>query len=130
MHALAGQGVEVHRQGRDQGLALTGLHLGDPAAVQGHAADQLYVEVTHAHHPLAGLAHGGKGFGQQGIERLTGRQTLTELSGAGGQRSVVEGFEARLELIDGANLAGHALDVAVVLGADDFTQQRIDHETS
>ena len=63
MHALAGQRIEVHRQGRHQGLTLTGAHLGDLAFVQGHTTNQLHVEVAHAHHPLAGFAGYRKGFG-------------------------------------------------------------------
>ena len=37
--ALAGQGVEVGREGGDEGLALTRPHLGDLALVEHHAAD-------------------------------------------------------------------------------------------
>jgi len=63
-----GQSVEVERQGGDEGLALAGLHLGDPAFVQHHAADQLDVEVAHAGGPPAGLAHQRKGFRQDILE--------------------------------------------------------------
>jgi hypothetical protein len=38
--------------------------------VQGHAADQLHVEVAHLQRALAGFAHHGKGFGQQLVQRL------------------------------------------------------------
>ena len=51
--ALAGQGVEVDGQGRDQRLAFAGAHLGDAAIVQHHAADQLDVEGPHAEHARA-----------------------------------------------------------------------------
>ena len=64
MHALAGQGIEVCRERRHQGLAFTGTHFGDLAVVQHHAADQLHVEVAHPECTLAGLAHNRKGFGQ------------------------------------------------------------------
>ena len=37
--AAPGERVQHHRQGRDQGLALAGLHLGDLALVQHHPAD-------------------------------------------------------------------------------------------
>ena len=49
--ALAGEGVEVDGQGRDEGLALAGLHLGDPPEVQRHAAHELDVEVPLARGP-------------------------------------------------------------------------------
>ena len=38
VNALAFQGVEVHRQRRDQGFSFAGLHLGDHAIVQDDAA--------------------------------------------------------------------------------------------
>ena len=63
MDALAFEGVEIRRQGRDQGLAFTGLHFRDRALVQHHAADQLHVIVPHAENAAAGLAHDGKGLG-------------------------------------------------------------------
>ena len=44
VHAAGGDRVEVGGQGGDEGLALTGLHLGDVAEVQGRAAHQLHVE--------------------------------------------------------------------------------------
>jgi hypothetical protein len=52
VHALAGQRVQVGGQRRDQRLALAGLHLGDLAVVQHHAAEQLHVEVAHAQRAL------------------------------------------------------------------------------
>ena len=60
VHALAGQGVEVGRQRRDEGLALTGLHLGDLALMQRRAAHELDVEVTFAHRALARDLHHGE----------------------------------------------------------------------
>ena len=67
--ALAGEGVEIRRQGRDQRLAFAGLHLGDLAAVQDDAADQLDVEVPHVERAAARLADHGERFGQQVVER-------------------------------------------------------------
>ena len=56
MDALAGERVQEHRKGGDQGFTLTGRHLGDAAtlllvglegAVQDDAADELHVVVDH-----------------------------------------------------------------------------------
>ena len=49
--AVAGERVEVRRQHGDQGLALTGLHLGDVAHVQRGAAHDLDVEGAQARGP-------------------------------------------------------------------------------
>ena len=70
MDALAGQRVEVGGESGDERLAFAGLHLGDHALVQGDAADDLHVEVAHAHSAIGSLAHHGKRVGQQVVERL------------------------------------------------------------
>ena len=67
---LPDERVQVGRQRRDQRLAFAGLHLGDAAAVQHHAADELDVEVPHAEHAAPGLADEGERVGQQVVERL------------------------------------------------------------
>ncbi len=79
MHALAFEGIEIDRQGGDQGLALAGLHLGDLALVQDHAALELDVERPLAQRPLGSLAHGGEGLDQQVVERLALGEPIPEL---------------------------------------------------
>ena len=64
MNAAAGEGIEVRRQRRHQGLAFPGLHFSDLAIVQDHPAQQLHIEVAHAEHALTGLAHDGERLGQ------------------------------------------------------------------
>ena len=68
MDALAFERVQVGGERRDQRLAFAGLHLGDAAAVQHHAADELHVEVPHVQHAPAGLADDGERFDQQVVE--------------------------------------------------------------
>ncbi len=68
--AVAGQCVQVRREGGDEGLALTGAHLGDVAEVQGRATHDLDVVVALAEGPLRGLTDGGEGLRQQVVERL------------------------------------------------------------
>ena len=63
--ALAGERVEDDGERAGQRLALAGLHLGDRAGVQHHAADHLDVEVAHAHVAARDLAHQGERLGQQ-----------------------------------------------------------------
>ena len=67
---LALERVEIRREGRHEGLAFAGLHLGDRAAVQGDAADELHVEMAHPEHAPARLPHDGKGFGEEAVEGL------------------------------------------------------------
>ena len=76
VHPFAGQGVQVGGQGSHKGLALTGLHLGNIAAVQGNAAGHLHREVLHAQHTPCGLAADGKGIRQKVVQRFALGQLL------------------------------------------------------
>ena len=78
--ALAGERVEIDRQGRDQGLAFAGLHLGDHAAMQHDAAHQLDVEMALAERALGRLAHRGEGLGQEVVELFAVGEPLLELA--------------------------------------------------
>ena len=80
---LPGEAVEVGGRVDDEGLALAGLHLGDPAEVQGGAAHELHVEVALAEHPPAGLADDGERLEQEVVEVLAVVEALAELGGLG-----------------------------------------------
>ena len=67
--AVAGERVEIAGEGGDERFAFAGLHFGDLALVQHHAADELHVEVAHLHGAPAGFADYGEGFGQDFVER-------------------------------------------------------------
>ncbi len=69
MHALAGERVQIDGEGGDQRLAFAGLHLGDVALMQHHAADQLHVEVTLAEGALGGFADGGESRNEEIVEK-------------------------------------------------------------
>ncbi len=135
VHAVAGEGVEVAGERGDEGFAFAGLHFGDLALVQHHAADQLHVEVAHLHGAPAGLAHHGEGLGQNLIERFV--LGLLDLFGVGDafeargdaraefgrfgpQLLVGELLRLRLKRIDGAHDRQQALDDALVCGAKDL----------
>ena len=94
VHAFAGQGVEVGGQSGHQRLAFAGLHFGDAALMQAHAADHLHRVGAHAHGALGSLAAGGKGVGQKIVQRFAGLKALFELRRLGlellvGQRAVL-----------------------------------------
>ena len=100
MHAFAGQRIEIDGQGGDQGLAFAGLHFGDVAVVQHHAADQLHVEMALAQGALGRLADHRKGFRQQVVQGLALCQPLPEGGRHGLQLVVRHGLEAGLQGID------------------------------
>ena len=70
MHVVPGNGVQIAGQSGDERLALAGLHLGNLPVIQGHAADELHVEVPQAQRAHRRLAHGRERLGQQGIQVL------------------------------------------------------------
>ena len=107
--ALAGQRVEVRGQGADQGLALTGLHLGDVAEVQGGAAHDLHVVVALAEHALGGLADRRERLGEQVVEGLAVGVALLVLVGERPQLGVGEVDEV---LFDGVDLVRDAVQLA------------------
>ncbi len=102
--AQAGQRVQDDGQRRRQRLALAGLHLGDAAVVQDHAADHLDVEVAHAHGPPAGLAGQREGLEQQLVERLAVAGALAQLVGGLAQLLVVVELDLSLESVDPGDL--------------------------
>ncbi len=63
-----------------EGLALTGLHLGDVAEVQRRAAHHLDVVGPLAEHPVGRLAGRRERLGQQVVEGLTVGVPLPVLS--------------------------------------------------
>ena len=125
--ALAGERVEVGGQRGDQRLAFAGLHLGDLAAVEDHAADQLDVEVPHVQRAAARLADDGEGLGQQVVERLARRRAAarnsTVLARSCSSESAL--IAASCALIS-ATSGREALELALVRGAEDFREGFVD----
>ena len=85
VHALAFQRVQIAGQRGHQRFSFAGLHFGDLALVQHHAADQLHVEMAHVEEAAAGLAHDGEGLDQQIVERGALRDSFLEFDGFGGE---------------------------------------------
>ncbi|OPZ51745.1 MAG: hypothetical protein BWY91_02604 [bacterium ADurb.BinA028] len=123
VNALARERVEVGRQGRDEGLALTGAHFGDVALVQGDPAHDLHVEVPLAEGPLGGLPNRGEGLGKDGVERLALSQAPLERVGLGAQLGVGQLLEVLLEDIDLGRHRFEPLDDPALAG----TQQLLEH---
>ena len=96
--ALAAEAVEVGRQRRHEGLALAGLHLGDPPEVQRGAAHQLHVEVPLADDPDRRLAVDGEGLDGEVVEVGAVGEALAELGGLGRELLVGELLHRRFEV--------------------------------
>ena len=68
MHALSFQGIQICRQGRNQSLSFTCLHLRNPSLMQKKSAYELYFERTFAENSVRCLAYKGKCIRQNGIQ--------------------------------------------------------------
>ena len=127
MDALAGERVEIDRQRRDQRLAFAGLHLGDAALVQHHAADELDVEMALAERALGRLAHGREGRDEDVVEGLAGGELGPELVGAGAQLLVGERCDLGLERVDGGDPGTVGLEPPIVGRAEDLLRESAEH---
>jgi hypothetical protein len=123
VHAVARQRIQIHRQRGGQRLAFAGAHFGDLSVVKRHAAEQLHVEMAHLHDALGALAHGGKSFGQQGIEGFALGDAVLELQRLGAQPIVAELLELGFERIDALHRLAILLEEPVVATAENLGQE-------
>ena len=127
MDALAGERVQIDGQGGDQGLALAGLHFGDLAVVQHHAADELHVEMALPEGAAAGFSDDGECFGEQFVERRAICQAGSEFRGLGGQSLVRQRFHAIFQSVDRRNSPLIPFEGAVVGRAENGAGDRGEH---
>ncbi len=120
--ALAGQGVEVDGERGDEGLALTGLHLGHPTQVEGHPAHELHVEVALADHPAGRLPGHGEALGEQVVEALAVVVALPELGGLGPEGIVGQRLDLGLESVDVGDDVGHEPPPLAFAGPEDLVE--------
>ncbi len=130
MDALAGQGVEVGGQGSHQGFALAGLHLGDAALVEHHAAHQLHPVGPQAQHPHGGLPHRGEGLGQEVVQGLAVVQAALEFHGLGGQLGVAHRLIGRLQRLNLVHHRVNLLQLPFAVGSKKFCNQAHDRNSS
>ncbi len=123
VHALAGERVQRHRGGGREGLALTGLHLGDAPLVKHHRAHQLDVVVAHAESAPRCLAHQGEGL----VEHLVGggaiSQPRPDRVGAFAQTGVGEILHPGLQRVDALHPLDALLHPAPLAEAQDLVDQ-------
>jgi hypothetical protein len=139
--AATGERIQVSRQGSDERFTFTRSHLCDFALVQHEAADQLYVEVTHASRADTRLANDGKSLRQKLIERFSfatlalflvsgvtdnALHTLFELRGFCAQLVVTQRFNRRLERVDLLDHRPNRFKEALVAAAKKFSKEFIE----
>ncbi len=119
MNTLARQRVQVGCQRGHQGFTFAGLHLGNPAIVEHHAADQLDVVVTLAERALGCFADNRKSFRQQIVQFFPIFQAGAEFCGLSPQCVVRKRRYLRFQCVDYADAGFVGLQFAVVAGAKD-----------
>ena len=128
VNALAFERVEIGGQRGDERLAFAGLHLGDLAVVQHHAADQLHVVVAHAaatRRPASRTTANASGSRSSSVSPLARRvlnSAVLPLS-CSSLRRLDRGFER----VDVGDARPQPLQFTVVLGADDLGEELTKH---
>src|SRR5204862_5252323 len=90
-------------------------------------ADELYVEVAHAERAARCLAADGERLRKHLFDLGPAGETLAELVGPGTEGGIVESLHGGFEHVDLGHHRHHPLDVALVLGAEDLIEDRVDN---
>ncbi len=143
--AASREGVQRHRERRDERLAFARPHLGDLALVEDHAAHELDVVVALADGAPGRFADEGERLDELLVQRLAREgAALLDVLGKGlqgvldaradradarAQLVVGERLDPGLERVDLRHAGPHGLHVALVLRAEDFREGLVDdHE--
>ena len=81
MDAFSGKSVEVCREGGNEGLTFTGLHLGDTAVVKDDSSEDLNRIGFQTEDTVGCLTAGGEGVGQNIVESLAVGKTFFQRGG-------------------------------------------------
>ena len=127
VNAVAVQRIEVRREDAGQGLALTGLHLGDVAQVQCGAAHDLHIEVPLTEDPPGRLPGDGERLNQEVVDGLPVGEPFPERVSLRAQFSVGEQLDLALKVVD---RVGDRLEPAEDLALTDTEQLLQDHAFS
>ena len=119
VHALAAETIEVGGQGADKGLALSGLHLGHPAEMEGGTAHQLDVEVALTDYPAGGFAHHRESLDEEVVECLATVDAVAELVRLGPQGLVGERLDSGFVGVDVGDEALEGLELLAFTSAED-----------
>ena len=110
--------VQIEREGRDERLALTGLHLGDVPLMEDDPAHHLDVEHALLRLAPARLARRRVGLEEELVERLPVLEPLTQPRGRSAQLLVGELLDVRLQRGDVIRLLGEPLHAAAFAEAE------------
>ena len=123
MHAFAGKRIQITGERRDERFAFAGFHFGDLAFMKRHAANELHVEMAHAHNALTSLAHRGECLGQKAVEAFAIRRTFLIGRGKSYELGVGERLHGRLERADFVNERLVALELLALAKREELRKK-------
>jgi len=127
MDAFPRQRIQIDGHRRGKGLALTGLHFGDLSLVQDDASDDLHIEGSHLQRAARGLPGDREGFGKEVLHRRPAGQPLPEDIGLRPQFRIGPIHHGRFFFVDLIEKKGQALEIPLVLAAENLLQYCPDH---
>ena len=123
MDAVTNQPVQIDGQCRNKGLALAGLHLGNPAPVQCCTAHQLNVVVPLANHPMRGFANRGERVHHQVVGALPIVEASAKFVGLGFERVVTKGHVFGAQCVHGIDDVGDGFQPLAVARLKDLVEK-------
>ena len=126
--AFAGQSIQINGQGGDERFTFAGLHLGDVALMENHAANKLDVEVALAEGPLRGFANCRKRGNKQIVQRRAFLEPLAEQIGACPELLVRKVLNLAFECVDCRDARTKTLHSSLVGGAEDFRSETTERQ--
>jgi hypothetical protein len=127
MDSLAFERVEIGGERRDKGLAFAGAHLGDPALMQNHPANELNIEMTLAEDAARRFPYRGESRHEQIVKRPAGGEFLPEYLGSGGELGIGELPHFGLERIDRRDFRPVSLEPAIVRRSENLFREGAQH---
>ena len=124
VHALARQRIQIRGQRRNQRFTLTRFHLGDASLVEQNTADDLHAEGTLAQHTPVGLAHSGKGIGQNIVQRFSCGKAGAQNLGYTAQLALAHGGISIRQRLNRAHDGLKLFELMVAVSSKNFRNQR------
>jgi hypothetical protein len=119
---VALESVQIGGHGGDEGLALTGLHLGDHPPVEGQGTDHLDVVVPLTEYATSRLAHDCEGLDQDVVESRPVGEPAAELVGPGPKGLIGERRDPGFEIVDRPYQPLEFLECLAFAHAKDFLE--------
>ena len=106
---FAANGVQINRQGCDEGFSFPRSHFGDLSFVQSQAPDQLNIVMALSQSPLGGFPDDGEGFVEHVGLRFPFFKAFTEYLGLSAQIFIAHRLELWFQSVNLGHMASQVL---------------------